>query len=63
VLHQISSDVEVYVGFEQGYANFAQGFADVFFGERALTAKCFKGPLEFFCKVFKHRSKTSVSRL
>ena len=50
------SDVEVDVGFEQRDADFAQGFGDVFFGERALAAKVLEGALQFFCKVLKHRS-------
>ncbi len=56
VLDEVADDVEVDVGFEQGYANFAQGFGDVFFRERALAAEGFEGALEFVCKVFKHRS-------
>ena len=63
VLDELVDDVEVDVGFEQGDANLAQGFADVFFGEGALAAKGFKGPLQFFCEVFKHRSNSSVSRI
>ena len=55
-------DVEVDVGFEQGDADFAQGFGDVFFGERALAAEGLEGALEFefegalelVCEVFKH---------
>ncbi len=53
-------DVEVDVGFEQGDADFAQGFGDVFFSERALAAEGLEGALEFVCKVLKHRSSSSV---
>src|SRR6266568_1492579 len=60
VLDELAGNVEVYVGFEQGYANFAEGFADVFFRERALAAQCFEGPLQFFCEVLKHRSDSSL---
>ena len=56
VLDQVAGDVEVDVGFEQGHADFAQGFGDVFFGERALAAEGLEGALQFVCKVFKHRS-------
>ena len=59
---EVVGDVKVDVGLEQGYANFAQGFSDVFFRERALAAQGFEGALEFVCKVFKHRSIPSVSR-
>ena len=56
-----SDDVEVDVGFEQGHADFAQGFGDVFFSERALAAEGLEGALEFVGKVFKHRSTLSVA--
>ena len=46
--------LEVDVGFEQGDADFAQGFGDVFFSERALAAEGFEDTLEFVCEVFKH---------
>ena len=49
-------DVEVDVGLEQRHANLAQGFGNVFFGERALAAKGLEGALQFVCKVLKHRS-------
>ena len=61
VLDELADDVEVDVGFEQGDADFAQGFGDVFFGERALAAEVLEGALQFFCKVLKHRSTTSVT--
>ncbi len=54
LLDQVADDVEVDVGFEQRDANFAQGFGDVLFGERALAAKGLEGALEFVSKVFKH---------
>ena len=60
-LDQVAGDVEVDVGLEQGHADFAQGFGDVFFSERALAAEGLEGALEFVGKVFKHRSSTSVS--
>jgi len=62
LFNQIPSHVEVDVGLEQGHADFAQSLGDVFFAERTLAAKGFKGTLEFVCKVFKHRSILSVSR-
>ena len=55
-------DVEVDVGFEQGDADFAQSFGDVFFGERALAAEGFEDALELVCEVFKHGQCLSVSR-
>ena len=61
VLDQLADDVEVYVGFEHRHADFAQGFLNVFFGQRALAAEVLEGALEFVCKVFKHRSNSSVS--
>ena len=61
VLDEVADDVEVDVGFEQGHADFAQGFGDVFFSERALAAEGLEGTLEFVCEVFKHRSISSVS--
>src|ERR1700689_3859534 len=61
VLDEFVDDVEVDVGVELGDADFAEGFADVFFSERALAAECLEGPLQFFCKVLKHRSVLSVS--
>ncbi len=54
VLDEVADDVEVDVGFKQGYANFAQSFSDVFFSERALAAEGLEGALEFVGKVFKH---------
>ena len=57
VLDEVVDDVEVDVGFEQGDADFAQGFGDVFFSERALAAKDLEGALQFVCKVLKHRSR------
>ncbi len=62
VLDEVADDVEVDVGFEQGDADFAQGFGDVFFSEGALAAEGLEGALEFVCEVFKHRSISSVSR-
>ncbi len=58
---ELADDVEVNVGFEQGDANFAQCFADVFFSKRALAAKDLEGPLQFVCKVLKHRSRPVYS--
>ncbi len=54
LLDEVAGDVEVDVGFEQGSADFAQGFGDVFFSERALAAEGFEGALEFVGEVFKH---------
>jgi hypothetical protein len=54
VLDEVADDVEVDVGFEEGYADFAQGFSDVLFSERALAAEGLEGALEFVCEVFKH---------
>src|ERR1039458_10208476 len=54
VLDEVGDDIEVDVSFEQGYSDFTQGFGDVFFSERALTAEGFEGALELVCKVFKH---------
>src|SRR5208337_4136555 len=51
LLDVVADDVEVVDGFEQGYGDFAEGFGDVFFSERALAAEGFKGALEFVCKV------------
>ena len=61
LLDEVADDVEVDVGFEQGHADFAQGFGDVFFGERALAAEGLEGALKFIGKGFKHRS-TQVYR-
>ena len=61
VLDQVADDVEVDVGLEQRHADFAQGFGDVFFGQRALAAEVLEGALQFVCKVLKHRSNSSVS--
>ena len=47
VLDQVGDDLEVDVGFEQGDANFAQSFGDVFFSERALAAKVLEDALQF----------------
>ena len=60
VLDQLFDDVEVDVGFEQRHANFFQRFADVLFGERALSAQVLEGALQLVCKVLKHvqESKT-----
>ena len=38
-----------------------QRLLDVFLGERALSAQVFERPLQFFLKIFKHRSNSSVS--
>jgi len=54
LLDEIADDVEVDVGLEQRYANFAQGFDDIFFGERALATEGFKGALQFICQILKH---------
>jgi hypothetical protein len=54
VLNQVAGDVEVDIGFKQGYADFAQCFRDVFFGERTLAAKGLEGALEFVSEVLKH---------
>ncbi len=54
VLDEVADDVEVDVGFKQGYAKFAQSFSDVFFSERALAAEGLEGALQFVCEVFKH---------
>ena len=62
VLDEVVDDVEVDVGFEQGHADFAQGFGDVLFSERALAAEVLEGALQFVCKVLKHRSDSSVSK-
>ena len=45
VLDEVGDDLEVDVGFKQGDANFAQGFGDVLFSERALAAKVFEDAL------------------
>ena len=60
VLDEVADDVEVDVGFKQGYADFAESFRDVFFRERALAAEGLEGALKFVSKIFKHRSNTSV---
>jgi hypothetical protein len=54
VLDEVVDNAQVDVGFEEGDADFAQGFCDVFFSERALAAEGLKGALEFVCEVFKH---------
>jgi hypothetical protein len=54
VLDEVGNDIEVDVSFEQGYADFTQGFGDVLFSERALAAEGFESALEFVCEVFKH---------
>ena len=61
VLDQVGDDVEVDVGFEQGHADFAQGFGDVLFSERALAAEGLEGALEFVCEVLKHADLKSIS--
>ncbi len=53
---EVVDDLEVDVGFEQGDANLAQGFGDVFFSERALAAKVLEDALQFVGEVFKHGS-------
>ena len=45
VLDQFLDDLEVDVGFQQRHADFFQRFADVFFGQRALSAQVLKGAL------------------
>ena len=42
-LHEVARHVEVYVGFEECTAHFAQRFGDVFFGELALPAQVLEG--------------------
>ncbi len=49
VVDQFFDDLEVDVGFEQRHANFFQRFADVFFGERALSAQVLECALQFVC--------------
>ncbi len=62
VFDELVDDIEVDVGLEHGDANLFQSLIHVFFGERALPPKVFEGPLQFFCKVLKHRSDSSVSK-
>ena len=61
VLDQVADHVEVHVGLQHGHADLAHRFLDVFFGQRALAAQIFEDTLKFVCKVFKHRSTSSVS--
>ena len=42
---KIVRDIQVDVRFEQGHADFAQSFSDVFFGKRALAAEGLEGTL------------------
>ena len=60
VFDEVADDVEVNVGFEQGDANLAESFGDVFFSERALAAEGLEDALEFVGEVFKHRSSSSL---
>ena len=55
MLDQVPHHVEVDVGFQQRHANLAQRLRNVLFGQRALAAKVLERPLQFFCKVLKHR--------
>ena len=45
VVEEFLDDLYVDVGFEESETNFAQGFADVFFGEFALSTQVFEGAL------------------
>ena len=63
LLDEVAGDVEVDVGFEQGSADFAQGFGDVFFSERALAAEGFEGALEFVGEVFKHDQDKCIAEV
>jgi hypothetical protein len=45
VVDQLLDDLEVDVGFQQRHTNFFQRFADVFFGQRALSAQVLKRTL------------------
>ena len=56
VLDELLGDGEVDVGLEEGEADFAHGFGDVFFGEGALAAESLERTLEFVGEVFKHGS-------
>ena len=58
---QVADDLEVDVGLEQGHADLAQSFGNVFFSERALAAKALEYALQFVRKVLKHRSASSLS--
>ena len=60
VVDEALDDGEVDVGFEEGEADFAKGFADVFFGDGALAAKVFEGALELFLQIFKHGRRIQV---
>ncbi len=51
---RLVDDGEVDVGLEEGEADLAHGFGDVFVGEGALAAEGLEGALEFVGEVFKH---------
>jgi len=46
-LDKIARDLEIDVGFQQSQTDFAQGIADVFFGDFAEAAQVLEGALEF----------------
>ena len=54
LLDEVFGDVEVDVGFEEGHADFAQGFGDVLFGEHTLAPEVLEGALQFVCQILKH---------
>ncbi len=61
VVDEFLDDLEVDVGFQQRHADFFERFADVFFGQRALSAQVLKCTLQFICKVFKHCQESKLA--
>ena len=54
VLDELVRNADVYVAFEQGFANFHQARIEMFLGDFALAAQILEGALELVCQCFKH---------
>ena len=51
-----------HVGLEQGYADFAQGFADVLFGQRAAPGQAVEDTAKAFAQGVEHRFRLLMTR-